>query len=59
LIDANGNNHHVTFNKSLTLPLLTKDWTKLRDFYHFEGKQQILMTYIGQSRFILTIGKKI
>jgi hypothetical protein len=57
LIDVNGNYHNVTFNNSGILPLLTTGWTDIRDFYHFEGIRQIVLNYVGQSRFILTLGR--
>ena len=59
LIDADGNTHDVTFNNSETLPLLTEGWTDPRDFYQFEGMRQIMLTYVGQSRFILNNGRRI
>jgi len=59
IIDVDGNTHNVTFYNSETLPLLTTGWNKLREFYQFEGMKQILLNYVGQSKFILTIGKTI
>lgn len=57
LIDVNGKSHHATFNNSETLPLLTTGWTAIRDFYHFEGIRQIVLNYVGQTRFIMTLGR--
>jgi hypothetical protein len=57
LIDVDGNCHNVTFNNSGIYPLLTTGWTAIRDSFHFEGMRQIVLHYVGQSRFILAIGR--
>ena len=59
LIDAEGNSHEVTFNNSATLPRLTNGWTDLAQFYQIEGMKLILFSYVGQSRFVITLGKTI
>ena len=56
-MDSSGNSHTVTFNEDYAYPLLTEGWSRLREFYNYEGQKQIFLSYLGRNRFLLTLGK--
>jgi hypothetical protein len=51
LQDGIGNSHRVTFNKIMTMPMLTFGWDEFRDYYNIKMKPLISFTYLKNSVF--------
>ncbi|AES88337.1 hypothetical protein MTR_4g053550 [Medicago truncatula] len=48
LLDSSGNSHTVVFNGDYAYPLLIEGWSRLSEFYNFEGRKQIFLNYLGR-----------
>jgi hypothetical protein len=55
LLDPDGNEHKILFNKSLTQPQLTEGWEDMRQFYNWTGNKKIAFSYYGNNSFQINI----
>jgi hypothetical protein len=47
----------VKFNLSYRHPLITEGWSELRSFLGIHGNKMLLMTYLGNNRFLIDIAQ--
>jgi len=55
LSDNQGNIHIVYYNKDILCPHIFYGWSNLSDFYGFKGHHNILLRYVGNNSFHITI----
>jgi hypothetical protein len=55
IMDRRGNTKDVEFNLSPNYPLIINGWTELRQLFGIVGNKIILMSYLGDNRFVLHV----
>ncbi|GAU37750.1 hypothetical protein TSUD_102660 [Trifolium subterraneum] len=55
VIDRENRCLKVQYNGSITHPPIVKNWDKMQNHFTINGNKLILMTYIGNSRFLIDI----
>jgi hypothetical protein len=55
IIDRDNRRMNVKFNGSVEHPLMLEGWTDMRDFFNITGNKIMLITYVGDNRFVVDV----
>jgi hypothetical protein len=55
IIDRDNRRMNVKFNGSVEHPLMLEGWTDMRDFFNITGNKLMLITYVGDNRFVVDV----